>query len=102
MAEGTERVRKPVRLSICNHTFSLVTSEDPEELQALAHSVDELISGIASKSGNVELTRVAILACMHLADQLRTSERELAALRQRVHDKVERLGGLLDNVIEQE
>ncbi|SRR6266481_6976898 len=94
------REKKPIRLNICNHTISLVTSEDPAELEALAHSVDELIQGIAARSGNVELTRVAILACLHLADQLRTTERELASLKHRVNEKVERLGGLLDQVIE--
>ena len=98
--ETGAREKKPVRLNICNHTISLVTSEDPAELEALAHNVDELIQGIAARSGNVELTRVAILACLHLADQLRTTERELSSLKHRVNEKVERLGGLLDQVIE--
>ena len=96
------REKKPIRLNICNHTISLVTSEDPAELEALAHSVDELIQGIAARSGNVELTRVAILACLHLADRLNSLEQDLGALKKRVERKSEEFAGLLDQALEGE
>jgi cell division protein ZapA len=92
--------KKSVRVTIYNQSFSLVTNEDPAEIQALAEMVDELISGIAARSGNIESTRLAILACMHLADQLRSVERDLTQLKARVENKAKQFTGLLDQVIE--
>lgn len=92
--------KRSVRVNIYNQSFSLVTSEDPAEIQALAQMVDDLISGIAARSGNIESTRLAILACMHLADQLRSVERDLSELKARVENKARQFTGLLDEVIE--
>lgn len=95
---GREKV--PVRVTIGTHSFSLVTSEDPAEVVSLANGVDELIQGIAARSGNVDFQRASILACLHLADQLRGVQRELHALREQVEQKAKRISGLLDQVID--
>lgn len=62
-----------VRVNIYNQSFSLVTNGPEGELEALAHKVDELMHSIA-KGANTDAARVAILACLHLADELRTAE----------------------------
>jgi cell division protein ZapA (FtsZ GTPase activity inhibitor) len=96
----TPAEKKQVRVTIYNQSFSLVTSEDPAEIQSLAAMVDDLISGIAARSGNVEPTRLLILACLHLADQLRGLDRDLSDLRRRVEQKAQQFSGLLDQIVE--
>jgi cell division protein ZapA len=88
-----------VRLSIYNQTFSLLVAGDPAEIEQAAQEVDDLMTTIA-RSGNMDSTRVAVLACLHLQDRVRTLEREFAEMKSRVDDKTRRLSTLLDGVIE--
>ena len=90
---------EPVRVTIFNQTYSLVASEEPGRVEQLAHRIDDLMSTIAARSANVDATRAAVLACLHLADQLDTLERELATLKNRVEHKARQFSVLLDEVI---
>ncbi len=88
-----------IRLSIYNQTFSLLVAGDPADMEQAAHEVDELMTTIA-RSGNMDSTRVAVLACLHLQDRVRTLEREFTEMKSRVEDKTRRLSTLLDGVID--
>jgi cell division protein ZapA len=88
--------RKTVRVTIFNQAYSLLATEEPGEVEALAQSVDELMTGIAQKAGNIDSNRVAVLACLHMADQLKSAERELAGLKERVDEKSREFLVLLD------
>jgi len=90
---------EPVRVTIFNQTYSLVASEEPGRTEELAHRIDELMSSIAARAGNVDSNRIAVLACLHLADQLESLERELAALKNKVEDKAREFSVLLDGAI---
>jgi cell division protein ZapA len=57
---------------------------------------------IAAKSPNADSGRVAVLACLHLADKLNGLERDLGALKQRVERKSEEFAVLLDQALERE
>lgn len=92
--------RTTVRVTIYNQPYTLTVSGDPGEVEELAQSVDELMTGIARQSGNADANRVAVLACLHLADRLRGSERELAGLTTRVEEKSRHFSTLLDAVLE--
>jgi|SRR5271156_2478129 cell division protein ZapA len=92
--------RKTVRVSIFNQTYSLVATDEPGEVEALAHSVDELMTDIAQRAGNADSNRIAVLACLHLADRLRAMERELVDLKSRVDEKSRQFSLLLDQTIE--
>src|SRR5216684_7553066 len=98
MDPGAER--KTVRVTIYNQTYSLVVTEDANEVEALAHSIDELMTEIAHRAGNVDGNRVAVLACLHLADRLRSMERELSELKTRVAEKTRQFSLLLDQAAE--
>ena len=91
--------KRQVRLSIYNQTFSLLVAGDPAEIEQAAHEVDELMTTIA-RSGNMDSVRVAVLACLHLQDRVRTLEREAEEMKSRVDDSTRRLSNLLDSVIE--
>lgn len=98
MDSGTSR--KTVRVTIFNQTYSLVATDEPGEVEALAHSVDELMTEIAQRAGNADSNRIAVLACLHLADRLRSIERELADLKSRVDQKSRQFSLLLDQTID--
>jgi cell division protein ZapA (FtsZ GTPase activity inhibitor) len=89
----------PVRVTIFNQSYSLVASEEPGRIEELAHRVDELMSAIASRGGSIDATRAAVLACLHLSDQVDVLEKRLAELKVKVEDKARAFSVLLDEVI---
>jgi len=93
---------EPVRVTIFNQSYSLVASEEPGRIEELAHRIDELMSSIAARAGNVDQTRIAVLACLHLADQLESAEHQLAELKNKVEDKAREFSVLLDGAINQD
>lgn len=97
MDSGTER--KTVRVTIYNQPYTLAVSGDPREVEALAHSIDQLMMDIAQQAGNAEGSRVAVLACLHLADRLRGLEQELSNYRSSVGEKSRHFSLLLDEVL---
>jgi cell division protein ZapA len=90
---------EPVRVTIFNQSYSLVASEDPGRVEQLAQKVDDLMSSIAVRAGNVDATRAAVLACLHLADELDALERQLNDLKQDVDHKAREFSLLLDEAI---
>jgi len=90
---------EPVRVTIFNQTYSLVATEDRGKIEHLAHRIDDLMSSIAARGGNIDATRAAVLACLHLADQLDAAEHELASLKHKVEHKAREFSVLLDEAI---
>jgi cell division protein ZapA len=91
--------KRTVRVNIFNQSYTLSTAGDPRDTEQLAHEVDELMSSIARRAGNLDTTRTAVLACLHLADRLRTVEQQLEALRAEINHKTRDLAILLDQVV---
>src|ERR1700756_856980 len=94
--------KSTVRVTILGQAYTLRAQGDPREVELLAQSVDDLMHSIASKSPNADSSRIAVLACLHLADRLGSLERDLGALKQRVDRKSEEFAGLLDQALEGE
>lgn len=93
------RERKTVRVTIYNQPYTLAVSGEPGEVEALANRIDTLMTGIAQRAGNVDGMKVAVLACLELADRTRAMEQELAALKQRVDAKSREFTVLLDGAL---
>ena len=91
--------KQQVRVTILSRPYTLLATGDPREVLELAASVDDLMLSIAAKAPNVDSTRIAVLACLHLADKLRLLERELSRLRERVDRKSEEFADMLEQVI---
>ena len=87
-------------MTILSQSYTLLTAGDPREVEELARSVDELMLSIAAKSPNADSTRIAVLACMHLADRLHNLEQALRQLQDRVDRKSEEFAGLLAQALE--
>lgn len=90
--------RQTVRVTIYNQSYSLRVAGDPAEIEEAAQEVDELMTAIG-KSGNMETSRIAVLACLHLQDRVHTLERELREYREEVRTKSKEFSILLDDAI---
>ncbi len=88
--------RKVVRVTIFNQNYTVATSGEPRDTEALAEQIDDLMSNIARRAGNLDSTRTAVLACLHLADRLRTAETELQSLKRSINHKSRDFALLLD------
>jgi cell division protein ZapA len=88
--------KQPVRVHIFNQTYTLLAEGDPGEVQAAAHEIDELMANIANRAGTGDSTRVAVLACLHLADKLHSTEAQLRM----IEDKSARIAGILEQALD--
>jgi len=88
--------KQPVRVHIFNQTYTLLADGDPGEVQAVAQQIDDLMVTIAGRANTGDSTRVAVLACLHLADQLRSAESRLHQLE----DKSARIAGMLEQALD--
>src|SRR2546425_10571581 len=93
--------KKAVRVTLLGQSYTLLAKGDPREVERLAQSVDELMVSIAGKAPNADSTRVAVLACLHLADKLQELERDLASLKERVDRKTGEIAPLLEQAFEE-
>jgi cell division protein ZapA (FtsZ GTPase activity inhibitor) len=94
-----EPEKKPVRVTIFHQQYTLLAA-NPAQAESLAQKVDDLMQEIADKGGySIDATRAAVLACLHLADELQTAERQLAEYRHQVEQKTNMYRVLLDGVI---
>jgi cell division protein ZapA len=69
--------KQPIRVHIFNQTYTLLADGDEREIQELAHEIDELMTSIAHRASSGDSTRIAVMACLHLADKLRSAETKL-------------------------
>ena len=97
--ESTPPEKQAVRVTILSRPYVVRTAGDPREVEEVARGVDELMLNIAGRAPNADSTHIAVLACMHLADKLRTAERDLETLKQRVDRKSGEFANLLEQVI---
>ncbi len=97
---ANESDRKTVRVTIFNQTYTLLASDEPGEVESLAHYVDEIMTQIAARGGNVDTARTAVLACLHMADKIATIEKEFNALKSRIETRSGELSKMLDHLVE--
>jgi cell division protein ZapA len=91
--------KQPVRVTILSRPYTLLAAGDAREVEEVAASVNDLMLSIAAKAPNADSTRIAVLACLHLADKLRSLERDLTVLKQRVDRKSEEFAGMLEQAL---
>src|SRR6516164_8641724 len=98
--ETSTSEKQAVRVTILSVAYTMLTSGDPQEVEEVAARVNDLMLSIAAKAPNADSTRIAVLACLHLADKLQTLERDLSQLKLRVDRKSEEFAGMLEQLIE--
>jgi len=71
--------KQSVRVTILSRAYTLRVAGDPREVEAVAASVNDLMLSIAWRVPDADSTRIAVLACLHLADKLRALEKQVQA-----------------------
>jgi len=97
--EASTSEKQPVRVTILSRPYTLLTSGNPQEVEEVAARVNDLMLSIAAKAPNADSTRIAVLACLHLADKLQSLERDLTSLKERVDRKSGEFAGLLEQLL---
>ena len=101
MQKPPDVAKQVVRVTIFNQTYAVSTAGDPGDTERLAQQVDELMSSIARHAGNLDATRTAVLACLHLADRLQALEQELHSLRESIDHKTRDFVSRLDQACDE-
>jgi cell division protein ZapA len=91
--------KQPVRVTILSRPYTLLAAGDPREVEEVAAGVNDLMLLIAGRAPSADSTRIAVLACLHLADRLRAMERELGSLKERVDRKSAEFAGMLEQLM---
>lgn len=90
-----------VRVSIFDQVYYLKAgSDDRAYVEQLAHYVDHRMASIASRTQTVDSMRVAVLAALHIADELLRLRRDHGRLQDAVRVKSEHYTALLDEVLD--
>lgn len=98
MDAGSPQEKTTVRVTIFQQPYTLRVSGEPGETEALAQAVDSLMNQIATRTSGAEPSRVAVLACLHLADRIRQLEREIEFRRDRAAKLERRLADTLKDI----
>jgi cell division protein ZapA len=75
---------KNIQVQIFDKTYTLQGDLDSAYVEKLAQTVDSRMRSLAQASGSVDSGRLAVLAALHLADELEGQRRERGDLRRRV------------------
>lgn len=82
-----------VQVTIYGQKFTVLTGEDPDRVEKLAAHVDAIMRNIANR-GIVDSNRAAVLACLHLAEQVETLQAQVNAAKA-LPDQKQKLSDLL-------
>ena len=91
--------KQTVRVTILSRPYTLRVSGDPREVEEVAAGVNDLMLSIAGRAPDSDSTRIAVLACLHLADKLRALERENQQLKQQGSSRSEAFQGLVEQLV---
>jgi cell division protein ZapA len=97
--ESSTPEKQSVRVTILSRPYTLLAAGDPREVEEVAASVNDLMLSIAARVPNADSTRIAVLACLHMADKLRSLERDLNLLKERVDRKSVEFAGMLEQLM---
>ena len=96
MARRDERDTRITNVTIFEHEYPLQTGESAEYTHRAAEFVDRKMREISSEKDLADLTKVAIMAALDIADQLLRSREHREAEGKRATQAAQRLGQLLD------
>jgi len=97
--ESSAPDKQQVRVTILSRPYTLLTSGDSREVEEVAAGVNDLMLSIAGRAPDSDSTRIAVLACLHLADKLRALERENQQLKQQGSSRNEAFQGLVEQLV---
>lgn len=98
MVEG-ESGSRSVRVEIYGQAYSILTEGQSDHILALADMVDRRMKEIARATLTVDSLKVAILAAMHIAEELHQARRRLDDVDRDVAERSTRCSAELDQFL---
>lgn len=95
-----DREPQAVRVTIFNQNYSLLASDDPARVEELAQVVNDIMHGISEEAGTIDAARTAVLACLHLADQVRSLERDLDRVKSTFENRARQFTIRIDEALQ--
>jgi cell division protein ZapA len=88
-----------IKVEIYNQTYQIRGDGNSEYIQELAMFVDRHMREIASGTLTVDSLRVAILAALHIADELHQLKQRFEELDDQVAQRSSSCGDLIDQIL---
>ena len=89
-----------VKVQIYNETYTLIAQDgDPTHIQELAALVDRRMREIGAGGRTVDSRKIAILAALHIADELTKMKAEHDLLDQKLAERSAECADLLDQIL---
>ncbi|HQR38485.1 MAG TPA: cell division protein ZapA [Blastocatellia bacterium] len=98
MADG-DRGNRSVRVDIYGQSYTIRTEDSGDHILALADIVDQRMKEIARGTSTVDSLKVAILAALHIAEELHQSRQQLADYDRNLADRSTRCANELDRFL---
>lgn len=92
--------RRKIDVKIDGRNFTMVGAGSQEYIEGLASYVDKIIKEVASKNDRLSQIMTATLAALHIADQLRQSEKELDELKFKAKDPLDKYDDVCEELNE--
>ncbi len=89
-----------IEVEIFGSTYKVRGDNDPEQLQGLADVVDGKMREIATQTATVDTAKIAILAALNIAEELRSCRAGMDGERRQVTQRVAGLLGQLESALE--
>jgi cell division protein ZapA len=91
----------PVKVQIFGQTYSVQGDLDPAYVQELAKFVDEKMHAIARATSTVDTQKIAVLAALAIADELRSMQTERSDHEELLREQAERCLNLVERALKQ-
>jgi len=91
----------PVKVQIFGQTYSIRGELDEAYMQELAQYVDEKMQAIADMTKTVDTQKVAVLAALAIADELRSIQRDRGEHEELLREQAERCLTLVERALKQ-
>lgn len=89
----------PVKVQIFGQTYSIRGELEEAYVQELARYVDEKMQAIADVTKTVDTQKVAVLAALAIADELRGMQRDRGAHEELLREQAERCLTLVERAL---
>jgi cell division protein ZapA len=89
-----------IRVSIYDQVYYIKSGTDRAYMEEVARYLDQKMNAIASRTQTVDSFRVAVLAALHIADELFRLKQEHERLENGVRTKASQYTALLDEALE--
>jgi cell division protein ZapA len=99
--DRSERSFQSIRVEIYNQTYNIRSDGEKEYIMQLAKYVDQKMREIASGTLTVDSLKVAILAALHIADELHQLKKTLEAADAQLASRSAECAEMLDRVLKQ-